>query len=112
MEASPGKENGTGKRVREYFGINVIAVLDALDYGKSEYLTFSDGKRIMAFSKYVFLEDVVADASIFKLKDDRSGYSFVSEKFKQIVEENKLSGFKLELVWDSEQESLAGNYIY
>lgn len=38
----------------EYYGINVISVLDAVDYNKSVYKTFRDGKRIMAFKEYVF----------------------------------------------------------
>lgn len=89
---------------REYLGINVITVLDAIDYEKSIYKTFRDGKRIMAFKKYVFLPNVIKDIPIFRIIDEKTGYAFVSDKFKQVVEENNLSGFKFKLVWDSEQD--------
>ena len=89
---------------REFMGINVTTVLDAIDYGKSVYKTFRDGKRIMAFKKYDFRSDVVRDVPIFKINDERSRYAFVSDEFKQTVESNNLSGFIFKLVWDSEQE--------
>lgn len=88
----------------EYFGINVISVLDAIDYEKSIYKTYRDGKRIMAFKKYVFLPNLVENISIFKISDEKTRYAFVSDEFKQTVEMNNLSGFKFKLVWDSEQE--------
>lgn len=88
----------------EYFGINVITVLEAIDYEKSIYKTYRDGKRIMAFKKYAFLPNIVENISIFKISDEKTRYAFVSDEFKQTVEINNLSGFKFKLVWDSEQE--------
>lgn len=88
---------------REYFGINVIKVLDAIDYEKSIYKTFRDGKRIMAFKKYFFIPDKIKNVSIFKITDEKTRYAFVSDEFKTIVENNKLTGFKFKLVWDSEE---------
>ena len=88
----------------EYYGINVTAVLDVIDYSKSEYRTYSDGKRIMVFEKYVFKQcDELKEHNIFKIVDEPRRKAFVSDKFKQMVEENNLSGFKFKLVWDSEQ---------
>lgn len=89
---------------KEYLGINVVTVLDAIDYEKSIYKTYRDGKRIMAFKKYVFLPNIVKDVSIFKITDEKTRYVFVSDEFKKIVEANNLSGFKFKLVWDSEQQ--------
>ena len=89
---------------KEFFGINVITVLDAIDYEKSIYKTYRDGKRIMAFKKYAFLPDVIENVSIFKISDEKTRYAFVSDEFKQVVENNNLLGFKFKLVWDSEQE--------
>ena len=80
---------------KEYFGINVITVLDAIDYEKSIYKTYRDGKRIMAFEKYVFLPTVIEDVSMFKILDEKTRYAFVSDEFKQTVEKNNLLGFKL-----------------
>lgn len=86
-----------------YFGINIINVLDAIDYKKSDYKTFRDGKRIMVFKKYAFLPYVVRNMPIFKITDEKTRYAFVSSKFKKIVQDNGLTGFKFELVWDSEK---------
>lgn len=89
---------------REFLGINVTTVLDAIDYEKSIYKTFSDGKRIMTFKKYAFWADVVRDVPIFKIIDEKPRYAFVSDEFKQTVESNNLSGFIFKLVWDNNQE--------
>ena len=86
----------------EYFGVNTITVLEALDYGKSEYRTFRDGKRIMVIEEYVFIAEKVKDVPIFKIVDEKERRGFVSDEFKRIVEENELKGFKFELAWDSE----------
>lgn len=89
---------------KDYFGVNVITVLNAIDYDKSIYKTYRDGRRIMAFKKYVFLPEVIKDISIFKITDEKMRYAFVSDEFKQTVEKNNLLGFKFKLAWDSEQE--------
>ena len=87
----------------EYYGINVTAVLNVIDYSKSEYRTYSDGKRIMAFKKYAFVKkSELINHNIFKITDEPTRRAFVSDKFKTMVEENKLTGFKFKLVWDSE----------
>lgn len=88
----------------EYWGINIVTVLDAIDYEKSIYKTFRDGKRIMCFNRYSFLPKVVENVPIFKIIDEKTYFAFVSDEFKKVVEDNKLSGFRFELVWDSEQE--------
>jgi len=87
----------------EYYGVNVIAVLNVIDYSRSKYRMYSDGKRIMAFQRYAFKScEELVDNNIFKIVDEPRGRAFVSDKFKQTVEENNLLGFKFKLVWDSE----------
>lgn len=85
-----------------YFIINIIDVINCIDYKKSEYKTFRDGKRIMRFIKYEFIENIVKDKHIFKIIDEPTRRPFVSDEFKRRVEESGLTGFKFELVWDSE----------
>lgn len=85
----------------ELFGINVINILEAIDYGKSEYLKYGDGKRIMAFKKYVFIDERVVNSNIFKISDMTRGDIFISEAFEERVQKNGLNGFKNELVYDS-----------
>lgn len=89
---------------KNYFGINVITVLEAIDYEKSIYKMFRDGKRIMAFKKYAFIANVLQGVSIFKIIDEKTKYAFITDEFKEVVEKNNLSGFKFKLVWDSEKE--------
>ena len=89
----------------EYYAINVTTVLDVIDYSKSRYITFDDGKKIMVFEKYAFkLCDELIRSNIFKIIDETRGEAFVSDRFKESVEKNNLTGFRFELVWDSERE--------
>lgn len=89
----------------EYYGINIISVLDVIDYSKSEYRMYSDGNRIMAFRRYAFRQDVDIEAhNIFKIIDEPTRRAFVTDKFKMLVEDNNLRGFNFKLVWDSEEE--------
>lgn len=76
---------------------------DCPGFEKSVTVKFNDG-RIMCFAKYCFREEVVHDVPIFKIIDEPLSRIFVSDIFKSIVEENKLKGFKFELVWDSEEK--------
>lgn len=98
IEAIPLKDEGTG-----YYAINIISVLDVIDYSKSKYRMFSDEKRIMAFQKYAFIENNnLKEHNIFKIIDEPRRYPFVSEKFKETVEANSLKGFIFKLVWESD----------
>lgn len=89
---------------KAYVAINVTAVLDVIDYEKSVYKTFSDGKRIMFFEKYAFKESPeLMQHHIFKIVDEPRRSPFVSDEFKKAVEDNHLTGFRFKLVWDSEE---------
>ena len=87
-----------------FYAINVIDVLDCIDYKKSEYKTFRDGKRIMCFTKYSFIESIIKKHNIFKIKDEPLKRPFVSDEFKNIVQSSGLIGFKFELAWESENK--------
>jgi hypothetical protein len=87
----------------EFYIINVIEVLDCIDYDKSEFKTYRDGKRIMRFIKYEFIKNVVDGKHIFKIVDEPLRRPFVSEEFRQKVIDYNLKGFKFELAWDSER---------
>lgn len=86
----------------EFYAINVTDVLDAIDYNKSEFKTFRDGKRIMRFMRYEFVKKVVEGRHLFKIVDEPLRRPFVSDEFRQRVIENNLKGIKFELAWDSE----------
>lgn len=86
----------------EFFAINVINVIDCIDYDNSSYEMYDHGKRIMCFNKYAFIEEKVKGKHIFKIIDEPRRSPFVSDEFKKLVEESNLTGFKFVLVWDSE----------
>ena len=88
----------------DFYAINVTNVRDCIDYEKSIYKTFRDGKRIMRFTKYVFNKKKIEGVDLFKIKDEPLKRPFVSENFRKRVLENNLTGFKFELAWDSEEE--------
>lgn len=90
---------------KEYSMVNVIRVLNVIDYDKAKYVKFSNSDKILAFQKYSFrMCDELQNNDIFKLIDEPRRDPFVSDRFKQAVEDNQLTGFKFELVWDSEEE--------
>jgi hypothetical protein len=86
----------------DVYGINVLTVLDALDYELADFIPFPNTNRAMLFKKYAFLPEVIAENNIFKIINETRGYAFVSETFYNVVEENGLQGFDLQLVYDSE----------
>lgn len=89
----------------DYYGINVIAVLNVVDYEKAKYIKFNNSDRIMVFQKYAFrVCDELKKHQIFKIADEARRGAFVSEEFKEAVEKNELTGFRFELAWDSEQD--------
>lgn len=81
----------------ELWMLNTINLIDAFDEEASELTKFSSGK-ILAISKYVLKNDKCQDNEIFGLSDVPHHYIFVSEKIKQIVEENDLKGFEFKEV--------------
>lgn len=84
-----------------FFAINVINVIDCIDYGRSKYKTFRDGKRIMRFISYAFDEEKIKGMYLFKIKDEPLKRPFVSDEFRKRVVDSNLTGFKFELAWDS-----------
>jgi hypothetical protein len=89
-------------REGEFYAINITQVLNCIDYEKADFETFSDGKRIMMFNKYAFIENIVKEKHIFKIIDAPRSRPFVSEEFRQRVIMSDLKGFDFELAWDSE----------
>lgn len=81
--------------------VNVTKIVDCIDYNNSEMVYYSSG-RIMYFEKYCFIPEKVKDLKIFKLVDEPVRKPFVTDEFAKKIEEHKLTGFKLELVWDSD----------
>ena len=90
-----------------YYIVNVLNIIDGLNYEKSEFEKLDDG-RPYSINKFSLRPNMVNNISIFKLFLEESIYSteiFVSQEVKDIVEENGLTGFSFEEVWrDDETE--------
>lgn len=86
----------------EYSLINVINLLDGIDYKNSVIEYYSDKKRIMAFDKYAFIKEKVENQHIFKIVELPRADVFISDEFRNKVIESGLEGFKFVEVWDTE----------
>lgn len=87
-----------------YSAINVVDVVDCVDYDKAKFTRFKSSGRIMKFEKYVFKSELVKNKNIFKIVDETRRSPFVSDEFRDRVLENGLRGFDFQLVWDSDQQ--------
>lgn len=76
----------------EYFVANVLDVVDALNLENSDYSVMDlEGEKIYSVRKYAVSEEKINKKNSFKLKGDEIPL-FVSETFKQLVEENNITG--------------------
>jgi len=83
----------------DYSAFNVTCMIDALDIEHSDLEFFKSSGRIMNVIKYEFLNDRLANSSIFKLPQLPLMRVFVTDKFVERVQETKLTGFNFKLVW-------------
>ncbi len=93
----------------QYWGLNFPHLLDCIDVEKSIFTLFSDG-GVMEYKKFAFHESVITNSgfSIFRAKVHdmeklSTGHTFVTSRFKDLVEQSGLVGFKFTEVWDSNQ---------
>ncbi|WP_166241034.1 imm11 family protein [Paenibacillus turpanensis] len=86
-----------------FYAVNVIRVIDALDYEKSvvEYVE-GNPNLFKGVSQFAFKLEAIRDYPIFKIPEYKKLRVFVTDSFKEAVEANHLKGFTFELVWDSE----------
>ena len=77
-----------------FYVVNVIDIIDCLNYDESELKYFSSSGRVMDVEKYVFKTEKLRNTTIFKLPEFPKSISYVTEEFKKAVEENNIKGFK------------------
>ncbi|MDR6553765.1 imm11 family protein [Paenibacillus qinlingensis] len=91
------------KHAREpYYVINVINVVNCLDYEKSDLVIHDKYKVVKDIKRYVFKEDMVQGQAIFKIPEFKGSYIFVTDEFRNSVLESGLTGFEFHEVWNSE----------
>lgn len=77
--------------IGEYSGL-YVKELDCLNKASSKVKTFTNSERILRVIKYAFLWEKLADIHIFRLPGFRWRKIFVSDKFREVVEKNNLTG--------------------
>lgn len=82
--------------------INVTEALDCIDYEKSEWIKYDHNDEILRFTKLRFKKDMLKGKHIFRAIGNPYSQNFVSDEFKERIEQNDLKGFEFELVWDSD----------
>lgn len=90
-------EKGENKAINQYFIANIITVVDALCLEKSRYFTTEiEGMgTIYTVSKYGIYAEKTNGADVFKLSNRQQIPIFVSEKFKELIEDNNITGISL-----------------
>lgn len=85
-----------------YFIVQVINLIDCLDYEKSviDYYPH-DPSRMAGVDLFAFKPEMVADQIIFKIPE-ASTWTFVTEKFIACGKAAGLKGLSFSAVWDSE----------
>lgn len=78
----------------------VTAVLDCVDYERSEYSVLPSG-RVLCFDAVMLNEDGIGGHNVFKLKDSPCGFVLVSDAFRGRAMEVDPKGPEFFLVWDS-----------
>ena len=90
----------TKQEISKYFVVNALTILDALDLESSVY-TYYDiegrNEKWLSVIKYGIKGENVREHHIFRLKESPADV-FVSEKFKKIVEKNKMLGIDFQRV--------------
>lgn len=89
---------------RKIYLVNVLNIIDAIDYGNSEFKILRSGKPV-SIKKYAFSLDKIRGENIFRVLLADKIYStetYVTSEFKNIIESNNLKGFRFIEVWDSE----------
>jgi hypothetical protein len=95
----PNNESLTGFAIA-----NLLNFFDALDHNLSNYTRFSDDfpnpnvrGQIAGITKFVLKKDKLLGIDMFRLKEYEQSI-FVSEKFKDLFERNKFTGYSFEEV--------------
>jgi hypothetical protein len=86
---------------KNLYAINILddfSVDEALDLTKSKLEYHEDSGGLAYVKKYVFKESEALKKDLFKV----FGHILASDKFKQIVEDNELTGVYFAKKWDSE----------
>jgi hypothetical protein len=76
-----------------FYVLNVINVLDCLDMSSSKFVINPLNKRIMAVTKFVFLEEALKDTLIFRIPEEPR-YIFATDRFRNLISKKQINGLE------------------
>ena len=82
---------------RRLYVFYATTVLDCLDEEQSENTRLKSG-YVVGIQRHVFKSDCIGDVPIFKLPGDPAHAPYVNDRFKQLIEDNNLTGLKFRKV--------------
>ncbi|WP_440115814.1 imm11 family protein [Paenibacillus sp. QZ-Y1] len=86
----------------ELFILNVTNILDCVDYNRSGIDRFKDGSWFR-FNKLVFDPAKIPDGTcMFKINETPGVQVFITDKFKEWIEEHKFKGLNFSVIYDSD----------
>ena len=89
----------------DYSAINILTVLDCLDYEHSEFGTIDipkpDGRPYIVYiTKYAFRKEVIEGHKLFKIYDNPRASMYASQEFVDEVNRLNLTGVSFDLIWE------------
>ena len=82
------------------YALNVVEVIDCLDEKKSEIEYFPNAGRIRVIKRYELKSELLSGKHIFKIPQRIMGTIYVSDDFKNLIEQNRLSGLTFYKKWE------------
>ena len=84
---------------RRFYMLHPSTELDCLDNERSEFSRLSSG-YIMGIKRHSFKADCVGDVPIFRVPGNPGTRPYVNDIFKQLIEDNNLTGLEFRKVWE------------
>ncbi|MFX3648362.1 MAG: imm11 family protein [Paenibacillus sp.] len=86
----------------ELYVVNVTNILECVDWNRSDVRSYSDGD-FAGFNKLVFdFSKIPNNTYMFKIKETATVEVFVTDLFKEVVDEHKFKGLNFSVVYDSD----------
>lgn len=86
-------------KMQKLFVLNVTEIRDCLDRENSKLKLFPSSGRIMRVEEYAFHKERLENAFIFKIPEEAHTHPYVTDDFKNLIEQNEIQGFKFVPVW-------------
>lgn len=87
----------------EYSLVNIYRVVNCIDFELSEYKLYKACDEIQKMKKYILKPETLDEVIIFRMDKYINGNIFATDKFKEVIEKNNISGLSFCKVWSDEK---------